>query len=63
MGTLDILLDLFFIYNTIIHSTIVPLNTGIIIKEIELQFYEVLKKAGGSGSDYNLSFERAHDKI
>lgn len=63
LGTMDLLLDMFFIYNTILHSTIIPLNTGIIIKEVELQFYELLKKAGGKGSNYNLSFERAHDKI
>ena len=42
IGTLDILMDLFFLYNTILHFSIVPLNFGIIFKEIEIEFYEVM---------------------
>ena len=59
VGALDLLLDLFFLYNTILHFSIVPLNFGIILKEIEMEFYEVMQRVGGHESNYNLSFEKS----
>jgi len=41
VGTVDILLNMFFMYNTIMHCSIVPINFGIIAKEIEMEFYEI----------------------
>lgn len=61
VGTVDILLNMFFMYNTIIHSSIVIINAGIIIKEIEMQFYQLVK--GGTDSQYNLSFTKAEEKF
>jgi len=57
-GAFDILLNMFFIYNCILHSSIVVINIGIIFKEISIEFFEMFKVGGGSGSDYNLSFAR-----
>tara|TARA_B110000285_G_C15051562_1_gene577274 strand:+ start:754 stop:966 length:213 start_codon:yes stop_codon:yes gene_type:complete len=39
LGALDMLMNMFFIYNSILHSGIVIVNFVIIFKEIELQFY------------------------
>lgn len=61
VGTIDILLNMFFMYNTIMHSSIVIVNGGIIIKEIEMQFYQLVK--GGADARYNLSFTNAEEKI
>lgn len=58
VGAFDILLNMFFIYNCILHSSIVVLNIGIIAKEISIQFFELFKVSGGAGSDYNLNFAR-----
>ena len=41
LGTADVLLNIFFIYNTILHSGIVIVNFYIIFKEFELEFYEL----------------------
>lgn len=57
VGTMDILLNMFFMYNTIMHCSIVPINAGIILKEIEMEFYEIAH--GAKESDYNLSFKEA----
>ena len=56
---MDIILDFFFMYNTILHSTVALVNIGIIVKEIELEFFEVFTIAGGHGSDYNMSMDFA----
>ena len=48
-------------YNTVVHASIVLINDGIILKEIEMQFYQLVK--GGPDSEYNLSFERAEGKM
>ena len=61
VGTIDILLNMFFMYNTVVHASIVLINDGIILKEIEMQFYQLVK--GGPDSEYNLSFERAEGKM
>ena len=61
VGTIDILLNMFFLYNTIIHAPMALINIGIIIKEIELQFYQISR--GTEGSDYNLSFKKAEEKF
>lgn len=58
IGALDILLNMFFIYNCILHSSIVVINMGIIFKEISIEFFELYKVKGGAGSDYNLNFAR-----
>ena len=63
IGTLDILLDMFFLYNTILHASIIPLNFGIIFKEIEMEFFELMQRAGGHESAYNLSFEKAKEGL
>jgi hypothetical protein len=39
LGALDMLMNMFFIYNSILHSGIVIVNFVIIFKEIELEFY------------------------
>jgi hypothetical protein len=61
VGSLDVLLNMFFIYNCILHASIVVINIGIIFKEISLEFFEMFKVGGGAGSDYNLSFARVID--
>jgi hypothetical protein len=52
IGTLDIIMDFFYMYNTILHSSVAVVNIGIICKEIELQFFEIFTSAGGKGTDY-----------
>ena len=54
VGTIDIPLNMFFMYNTIMHSSIVIVNGGIILKEIEMEFYQLVK--GSPETQYNLSF-------
>jgi len=51
-------LNMFFIYNCILHSSIVVINMGIIAKEISIEFFEMFKMSGGAGSDYNLNVAR-----
>ena len=63
IGTLDILLDMFFLYNTLLHFSIVPLNFGIILKEVEMEFYELMQRVGGHGSNYNLSFAKSKENF
>ena len=63
IGTLDVLLDLFFLYNTLLHFSIVPLNFGIIFKEIEMEFYEIMQRVGGHESNYNLSFTKSKENF
>ena len=58
IGAFDVLLNMFFIYNCILHSSIVVINFGIILKEFNLEFYEMFKMQEGAGSDYNLAFNR-----
>jgi hypothetical protein len=58
VGALDILLNMFFIYHCILHSSIVVINMGIIFKEISIEFFEMYKVSGGAGSDYNLNMAR-----
>jgi hypothetical protein len=41
LGTFDILMNIFFIYNAIMHCGIVVTNFFIIFKEFELEFYEL----------------------
>jgi hypothetical protein len=60
-GAFDVLLNMFFIYNCILHSSIVVINIGIILKEFSLEIFEMQKVGGGAGSDYNLSFARMLD--
>lgn len=52
MGLADIIMDFFFMYNTILHSSIAVVNIGIIVKEIELSIFRIFNSAGGKGSDY-----------
>jgi hypothetical protein len=53
-------MNMFFIYNSILHSGIVLVNAGIVVKEIELQFYEL---AGERRRDYALSLDLALESI
>lgn len=55
---MDILLNMFFIYTCILHSSIVVINIAIIFKEISIEFFELYKVSGGAGSDYNLNMAR-----
>ena len=57
IGALDMLMNMFFIYNSILHSGIVIVNTVIIVKEIELQFYQIVH--GSFSSEYALSLDLA----
>lgn len=59
IGVGDIMLDFFFIYNTILHSSLAIINSGIIIKEDQLEWFELFTSAGGEGSDYQLTWEFA----
>ena len=63
IGLMDIVLDFFFMYNTILHSSIASVNIGIILKEIELQFFEMFTSAGGKGSDYRMSMDFAKKSL
>jgi hypothetical protein len=61
LGSLDMLMNMFFIYNSILHSGIVLVNAGIIAKETALQFYEL---APGRGRrDYALSLALAVESV
>lgn len=59
VGVGDIILDFFFIYNTILHSSLAIINSGIIIKEDQLEWFELFTSAGGKGSDYQMTWEFA----
>ena len=41
LGTMDILLNIFFIYNSIMHAGIVLINFFIIFKEFEMELYNL----------------------
>ena len=41
LGTADILLNIFFIYNSIMHAGIVLINFFIIFKEFEMELYNL----------------------
>jgi len=41
MGAFDILLNMFFIYNAIIHSSIAVINIAILLDEIKIEFFEM----------------------
>jgi len=61
IGALDMLMNMFFIYNSILHSGIVIVNTVIILKEIELQFYQLVK--GNMSAKYALSIDLAYESL
>lgn len=63
VGTFDILLDFFFIYNSILHASIVVTNFGIIFKEIELQFFEIVQHLGSKESTYHLTWQEANRSV
>ena len=54
------LMNMFFIYNSILHSGIVLVNAGIIVKEIELSFYFLGTERR---RDYALSLDLAVESI
>ena len=58
VGAFDILLNMFFIYSCILHSSIVVINIGILLKEFDIEFFQMFKENGGPGSDYNLAVNR-----
>ena len=41
IGAFDILLNMFLVYNLILHSSIVVINMGIDIKEFSLDIFEM----------------------
>ena len=57
LGALDMLMNMFFIYNSILHSGIVLVNSMIIFKELELEFYQIVK--GNMSAEYALSIDLA----
>jgi len=59
LGALDMLMNMFFIYNSILHSGIVIVNFVIIFKEIELEFYQLVK--GSMTEEYALSWDLAYE--
>ena len=61
LGALDMLMNMFFVYNSILHSGIVLVNFGIIFKEIELLFYELADDKGRR--NYSLSIELAAESL
>jgi len=58
MGAFDVLLNMFFIYNCILHSSIVVINIGIILEEFKIEWFEMFQEHGELGSDYNLALNR-----
>jgi len=61
LGALDMLMNMFFIYNSILHSGIVIVNNVIIFKEIELEFYQLVK--GNMSAEYALSIDLAYESL
>ena len=59
LGALDMLMNMFFIYNSILHSGIVIVNFVIIFKEIELEFYQLVK--GSMTEEYALTWDLAYE--
>jgi hypothetical protein len=55
------LMNMFFIYNSILHSGIVIVNLMIIFKEIELEFYQIVK--GTWSEEYALSVDLAYGNL
>lgn len=46
LSPMDMMINCFLIYNTIVHFSIIPINIVIIAKEIQLQFFEFLNSFG-----------------
>ena len=61
LGALDMLMNMFFIYNSILHSGIVIVNFVIIFKEIELEFYQMVY--GSLNHEYALSVDLAYESL
>jgi len=59
LGALDMLMNMFFIYNSILHSGIVIVNFMIIFKEFELEFYQLVK--GSMTEEYALTWDLAYE--
>ena len=51
--------NMFLIYNTIVHWSIFPINGVIIIKEVQLQFFEFLNAFSNHDPDYKITKEEA----
>ena len=59
---MDVVFNMFLVYNAILHSSVVVVNTAIIAKEIELVFYQLARNTGHviegyTLRKYDLSFE------
>jgi len=61
LGALDMLMNMFFIYNSILHSGIVIVNFVIIFKELEISFYQLVK--GNMDEEYALSVDLAYQSL
>ena len=63
LGALDMLMNMFFIYNSILHSGIVLINAGIILKEQELLIYDLVSdnKRRNYALGVDLMFESFND--
>ena len=51
---LDMIMNMFLIYNAVLHSSIIIINTAIILKEIELVFLQLAKSTGDVIEGYTL---------
>ena len=54
VNMLDVLFNMFLVYNAILHSSIVIINSAIIAKEIELVFYQLARNTGHVIEGYTL---------
>lgn len=61
ISPLDVLWNMFFIYNTILHAGNALVSLVIIVKEFELEFYNLVTVIGGEDSRYNLGWKDAFD--
>ena len=56
----DMTINMYLVYNCIIHATIIPINSIIIFKEIEMTIFQLVITNGPA--DYQLEWERSiHD--
>merc|ERR1712127_624848 len=65
MGALDVFLNMFFVYNSVLHAPICILNAAIIFKEALMLIWFVIinDPVSGGTSDYALSWGRAREAL
>ena len=60
-SAVDMFINMYLIYNCIIHVTIVPLNSVIILKEIQMTIFQLVTTNGPT--DYQLEWAQAIDDV